>query len=263
MEYLTNHAPTSKKTASAISGRSGSSAVRGEEINLDGRQSVRRLPGLSRENRPDFRDLPNFATVIAFDPGGTTGWSLISVQPEVFSELPEHKEFSSVLKNVLEWKHGQIDCGSQKGNLGTGNHHGVSTSGEAAGINEIIGLVRAWPGAAIIVEDFILREHTRNRDLLAPVRITAGLNQDLWLCRREYFVQSAALAKTAVTDERLKNWGYYSRAGGLNHARDADRHALTFLRRAANKDSKGRALREAAWPYLYGPDGKYYPRRWI
>jgi hypothetical protein len=37
----------------------------------------------------------------------------------------------------------------------------------------------------------------------------------------------------------------------MKHARDADRHAITFFRRCSQGES-GRQLRMLAWPYLYG-----------
>lgn len=204
-------------------------------------------------------ELEDYAQVIALDPGGTTGWTVFQVHPESLSSLDEHRGFS-VLKNIVDWKHGQIDCGTKKGNLGTSLHAGISTTGENAGIGEILGLIRSWPGAAIVVEDFILDPARFNtgRDLLSPVRITAGINYDLWLQGRDYFVQSASLAKTTCKDEQLKAWGLYSSSGGLNHARDADRHALTFLKRAARLSPEGRALRETAWPHLFARGSEFY-----
>ncbi len=198
-----------------------------------------------------------YAELIAFDPGGTTGWCMMLVQPEALSPL--HPGIG-VLDNVVKWHRGQVDCGSVRGNLGTSSHPGISTSGEAAGLSELLGLCRAWPYAAVVVEDFILdpKRFNTGRDLLSPVRITNGISYDLWLQERTYFVQGASLAKTTATDEKLKAWGYYTSTGGLNHARDADRHALTFLKRAANPTKRGRDLREAAWPHLYGPKGEYY-----
>jgi hypothetical protein len=38
------------------------------------------------------------------------------------------------------------------------------------------------------------------------------------------------------------------------HARDADRHAILFLRKAKTK----RAFRELAWPHLFGQRGAYW-----
>jgi hypothetical protein len=111
-----------------------------------------------------------------------------------------------------------------------------------------------WYGAALVIEDFLLRKRSMDRELLSPVRLTAAL---------EYAVEAEGLnmtlhrqqpaeAMTVATDERLKAWGLYKRAGGMQHARDADRHAITFFRKAKQRGS----IRGAAWPHLYTPSGE-------
>lgn len=224
-------------------------------------QNRRRSRMVPAENDPDMLDdWEDTVQVLALDPGGTTGWSLFEVQPEAISDRPEHRGIG-VLKNVIRWRHGQIDCGTSKGNLGRSLHAGVSTSGENAGIGEILGLIRSWPLAAIVVEDFVLDPNRFNtgRDLLSPVRITSGVSYDLWLQGRDYFSQSASIAKSSAKDAQLKLWGYYDRNGGMGHARDADRHALTFLRRASEASAKGYSLRSTAWPHLFSPGKMYGP----
>ncbi len=231
-------------------------------------------PTAERYDKQEF----DSACVISLDPGGTTGWSLMEVHPEALSDLPEHRSVA-LLKNVLRWQHGQIDCGSVKGNLGedpfseslaaggrTGRQRprdvvgGVSTTGENAGIGEILGLIRAYPHAAVVMEDFILDPSRFNtgRDLLSPVRIISAVSFDLWLQGRSFYVQMPSLAKSTAGDEQLKAWGFYERLGGKNHARDADRHSLTFLKRASELSAKGRALRIGAWNELYGKGGEFY-----
>lgn len=197
-----------------------------------------------------------YCTLLGVDPGGTTGWSLISVLPEALD--PRWPEIR-VAENTVSWTHGQIDCGSKKGNLGNSLHKGISTAGENRGLSELIGLERNWPTCAVVIEDFILDPGRFNtgRDLLSPVRLTSALGFDLWLQKRVYFTQSASMAKTAISDERLKLWGYYTSVGGLGHARDADRHVLTFLRRCQQNSPQGRALREQAWPHLFGKGAEF------
>jgi hypothetical protein len=46
----------------------------------------------------------------------------------------------------------------------------------------------------------------------------------------------------------------YDPTGGLIHARDADRHALLFLRKAKAKSQ----FRAQAWPHLFSRGGAYY-----
>lgn len=114
-----------------------------------------------------------------------------------------------------------------------------------------------WFGAAVVIEDFLLRKKSMDRELLSPVRLTAAL---------EYAVEEQAMqmtlhrqqpseAKTGADDERLKRWNLYKRAGGQQHARDADRHAIIFLKKAKQRGS----IRGQAWPHLYTPSGELRP----
>lgn len=101
---------------------------------------------------------------------------------------------------------------------------------------DMLWLARAWPYAAIVLEDFILRRFDMNRALLSPVRITARFEQGLAMAGDEradkIIFQQPALALGTVHDERLRNWGFWNITRGKPHARDAIRHALTALRRA-------------------------------
>lgn len=188
------------------------------------------------------------ATVIAIDPGGTTGWSLISVPPEALCE-PD----VPILSNIWNHQHGQVDCGSHRGNLGTSLHSGISTDGEYSGVYDLAKFIGAWPMAAVVIEDFNLRQLRMDRDLLSPVRVTSALGYCLWKNGRDYHVQTPTDAKRTCSDDRLKEWRMYDPTGGLVHARDADRHAILFLRRAKAK----KAFRGLAWPHLFGERGAY------
>ena len=189
------------------------------------------------------------ATVIAIDPGGTTGWSLISVHPQSLTE-PD----ADWRDNIFVHQHGEVDCGSHRGNLGTSLHSGISTDGEFSGVYDLAKFIYSWPVAAVVIEDFVLGQMRKDRDLLSPVRVTAALGMMLWRKQgRDYHVQSPSDAKRVCTDERLKEWRMYDPYGGLRHARDADRHAILFLRKAKAK----KAFRARAWPHLYGDQGAY------
>ncbi|WGH22066.1 RuvC-like resolvase [Gordonia phage MerCougar] len=189
-------------------------------------------------------------SIIAFDPGGTTGWSLMRLDPVKLLD-------KTVRPNdvVTRWCHGEIDCGAQSGSAGTsaiaqGGDLGHSETGEAAGVflcERLIRKVAGIPRTVVVVEDFILRTQTKGRDALSPVRITGGLDQLLWEGKNVPYPlvkQQPSEAKASVTDERLKLWGFYD--SGSRHARDADRHALLFLR----KVRASRAKMFAAWPLL-------------
>lgn len=83
---------------------------------------------------------------------------------------------------------------------------------------------------SVIIEDFILRQRTQGRDLLAPVRLGSALNDRLWNAgfQGEIVWQSPSDAKSVVTDARLKQWDlWYS---GSPHIRDAWRHMVKYLR---------------------------------
>lgn len=241
----------------------------------EGRNLLFRPP----KHKPPISTLCSSPVIVAFDPGSTTGYSIMQVHPESLSD-PEVK----ILENVQFWSHGQIDCGAKAGNAGDSpavsvteivkqdavimskadgideymeviagaDPLGISTTGESAGVSEMLAIVDAWPGAASLCEDFILRTSNMARDVLSSVRVTAAFEFGLWMIGRiEAPRQSPSLAKTTVTDDRLKRWGFYRREGGMRHARDADRHAITFLRRCS-MGAEGQALREQAWPHIYG-----------
>lgn len=179
------------------------------------------------------------APVIALDPGQTTGWSLMIANPEALIDCE-----AKVLENINHHQHGQVSS------LWDEHTH---TDGESIAVDDIWNFIEQWPEAAIVMEDFVIRIHDRSRQFLSPVRIMARLDYLLWKNGRFAFRQSPADAKNTCSDVRLKEWGFYDSYGGLNHARDADRHALLFLR----KCKQNHLMRREAWPQLFGPEGKY------
>lgn len=160
-------------------------------------------------------------TVIAIDPGGTTGWAKMSMDRNVL--LDSKADLSA--RNI-DWTKGQVDCGSRRGEL---QDNGIST-GEFLGVQDITRLLRENPTAAVVIEDFTLRQFRQDRDLLSPVRITAAIGYSLWLDGREYFTQTPADAKRVCTDTALRQWGLYD-GDNMVHARDATRHAVLMLRK--------------------------------
>lgn len=209
---------------------------------------------ISYEDDARVRKSVNNLTVVAFDPGGTTGWSVMKLS---YEDLMDQQK--PVHEAIHTWYHGQVDCGSQSGNAGdsaTANSYdlGISETGEAAGVAILSNIIRqqARPafgglGTAVVYEDFIIRQSNMSRDFLSPVRVTAALQQTAWESRlASEFKQQPSEAKTAITDDRLKTWKMYYDGSAARHARDADRHALLFLRKARQK--KGR-IREA-WPVV-------------
>lgn len=200
-----------------------------------------------------MRDMNTSAALIWFDPGKTTGYSVFQVHPEALVN-DEYK----VMDNVEHWEHGQIDCGQKRGlddvrEIFDGDGRleyselGVNSTGENAGVHEMLELVDIWLGAATGLEDFILRTQNKSRDTLSPVRVTSAFEYGMHLRGFQTFRQQPSEAKGIVTDQRLKDWGYYRR-DNQEHARDADRHAISWLRKVKMRKS----LREACWPHLYG-----------
>lgn len=220
--------------------------------------SARRRP---RAPGPIWNNLPPLVEVIAIDPGETTGWSYMSVHPDAFIS-PELR----VLDNIILHTHGQVDCGAIKG-AEKSPQKGLSNNGENAGVSDLIRLLRNYPGAFVIIEDFIPRQLNQARHFLSPVRVGKVLDWWLWTQGRNYTFQMAGEAKSTASDDRLKAWkgrstgdnGLYQ-PGPLVHARDADRHVITWVRKAVGPSQKAVDTREFCWPHLFtegrpfGPD---------
>lgn len=123
---------------------------------------------------------------------------------------------------------------------------------ELVQVAQCVELLDLWPDACWGYEDFVPRGGNAmgasSRDFLSPVRLFSALTHTEIAYGergRVPFVQSASMAKTTATDERLKEAGLYR--PGMPHATDAARHVATFIRRAR----ADRALREAAWPRVF------------
>ena len=155
---------------------------------------------------------PDTYQVLSLDPGGTTGWAVFSVHPDAMSGDPE----IPILPNIELWRCGEF------------------TGPRNSQIDQIVDLCSAWPDARLVTEDFVLRQLNA---VLEPVAINAAID---WALRPRYWVyQMSSLAMSTVTDERQKAWGFW--VPGKEHARDAVKHNITFLKR--RKES---AVKEAA-----------------
>jgi hypothetical protein len=165
-------------------------------------------------------------TVIAFDPGSTTGWAIATVHPEAFTE-PEVR----VMDNILHFAFGEF--------FGT----------EYRIVLQMVELWRGWPGAACVIEDFILdpsKARIKSRELLSPVRITAGFKFHSLEAEVPTTMQLKDYAFRTITDERLAAAGYFEQTAGMKDARAAVKHLLTFLKRL----KKDRALLARTFPHL-------------
>lgn len=197
----------------------------------------------------------DLAIVIAFDPGGTTGYCVMGIRPD------DLERGSDLPSKVCYADYGEIDCGTRHGQTGAGmlrGHGGLNMPGEIDGIMRMMRIWDSFENPVIVLEDFVLDMNKANmgRELLTPVRIIAGFTTLLQYSVGDamklegVFVQNRSPVKTTCTDDRLKNWNFYDRASGP-HARDATRHAYYFLRTASGNDDDARLKRHLAWPYLF------------
>lgn len=197
------------------------------------------------------------AIVIAFDPGGTTGYCILGVEPATLSK-PDMRSLNDALVHV---EYGEIDCGTRHGQTGVGmqrGHAGLNLPGEIDGIIRMVNLCDQYDHYAVVVEDFVLDIHKANmgRELLTPVRIISGFTTLLQYSfidepvMERVFIQNRSLAKTTCTDDRLKTWELYDRNSGP-HARDALRHAFYFLRDRRGDGPDIELKRHLAWPHLF------------
>lgn len=172
-------------------------------------------------------------TIVGFDPGETTGWSVMSFPAERLMDRRVPVE-----QIVTDWWHGQVDCGSQMGLRSAGvdpSDPGMSRDAEAHGAAVLENIVRTQftrtIAVSVVFEDFILRTQNKKREALSPVRVTERVDQLLWESNEVTVRRTQpSAAKTTVTDERLKMWGMYFDGHRERHARDADRHILYYLR---------------------------------
>lgn len=158
--------------------------------------------------------------IMSFDPGGTTGWCAASFRLGHLALIPRRGLKGFLAAEALSLTSGQL------------------TGGESAQAFAAASLIRAGVErgevdyVVILIEDFILRQRRKDRDLLAPVRITAKLethNDIFW--QFPVVKQQPSLAKTSMPNQRLKNYRLYR--PGKPHANDAIRHAITLTRRFA------------------------------
>jgi hypothetical protein len=163
--------------------------------------------------------------VIAFDPGGTTGWSVIGV--------PYESVFGDEKGSVAEF-----DCGEFNG---TENDQVIAMCRLARDMDD----PDASPATpALVTEDFNLHTQSMAKEALSPVRINAALEfavEHGFATFSNLFYQAPSLAKSTATDERLRIWDLYDASS--RHARDATRHAITFIRRVSSDEK----LRSQAW----------------
>lgn len=160
--------------------------------------------------------------IMAFDPGGTTGWCSSIFRLGHLALLRERGLGAFLASEALSLNSGQL-TGSETSQAFAAQD--LIQAGVDGGRADYI---------VILIEDFILRQQRKDRDLLSPVRVTAHLE----LLNRIYWdfpvlKQQPSLAKSSLPNARLKKYKLYRPA--MPHANDAIRHNVTLIRRFANK----------------------------
>ena len=164
--------------------------------------------------------------VIGIDPGGTTGWALLTVDVRMLTGEMQSK--------ILAWDYDEI------------------TGDENEQVNALCRLAREVQGLtykigpALVVEDFDVQPYnpTTSPEMLSPVRLAAKLDYaafrgELGDCK--IVMQGRRMAKDTATDHRLHKWGLW--VEGSDDIRDAVRHAMTALRRARDDEE----FRQKMW----------------
>jgi hypothetical protein len=167
-------------------------------------------------------DSRSILAIMAFDPGGTTGWCATSFRLGHLAILRSAGLRAFLGAEALTLTAGQL-TGSE--NAQTLDAIDLIDAGLASGHADHV---------ILLYEDFILRQRRKDRDLLSPVRVTAKLeivNEMQWGFPE--LKQQPSLAKSSMPNSRLKALKLYR--PGKPHANDAIRHNITLIRRFANK----------------------------
>lgn len=165
-------------------------------------------------------------TVVWADPGVTTGWCVIRVPIGVLLELGQVGATARTW-----WRIGQ--------------YRSVSTSDAVSSYLALCRTVweRSMEGDVVVIgcEGFSLEMLSRDVALLEPVRFLAVLQDRLLGSGVQVEVQMPGERKV-ISDDRLALWGLW--VPGKDHGRDAQRHALVYLRKFAGQVA---VQRRAGW----------------
>lgn len=172
--------------------------------------------------------------ILAFDPGGTTGWGHLILDRRAFSR-PEHK----ALKYLKHWECGEL-TGSENEQVEQASRLIWRAKFGDMPYNTTTDVVSSGLSVPdILSEDFELTQRVGGHNLLSPVRINAKLD---WVCHTwgQHLNLQKRSMRTAITAERLRAFGFTSpfRKGGnwstTGNGKDAFasmQHAVTWLRR--------------------------------
>lgn len=220
-------------------------------------------------------------TVVAFDPGQTTGWAAMTVSDKCLLgqcnySSPSNGTVSPLhecVKHGVGWQWGQIDSaalGSTRAGEAVGRgHDALNFIGENIAVAKMLSLTcQTWPNSAVALEKFVLdpKAASGKFDLLSPVRIISAFSFGLhveWADKdgmdefhnpqrdpyNRFFLINRGDPKRTCTNERMKRWGF----GDVvkherRHACDASRIAFYFLRDCVGTSENVREKRWRAWP---------------
>jgi hypothetical protein len=196
-------------------------------------------------------DESDLCTVLAFDPGVTTGYANLQVSRFALDLM--QVELEPLHKSILKRETGEIRC------LGPQSRWtGIEAALENDGVEQMLSIAACQLGP-IVFEDFIIdfNQVTMTRSALSPVTVMAKFEYGLDIAWSQgpnstgrLFRQNRSPVKTTCTDDRLKNWGLYDRNSGP-HARDAVRHAFYFLRSCRGSSLDAQERRWRAWPHIF------------
>lgn len=175
--------------------------------------------GIQRLRAEEEDELYPFSSITAVDPGGSTGICTVWYSAHNLADPKVPMQ-----KCLMAWQAACLNGGENEQTLEVLRWFANRSFGQDR--------------ADMVIEDFILRSAIKGRELLSPVRIGHKLDYQLWRglklasgerCKFEPYWQSPGDAKSVMTDERLKLMAMYT--PGPDHARDATRHALMWLRK--------------------------------
>lgn len=167
--------------------------------------------------------------VLGVDPGGTTGWCLMTVLRSAI--------FADADPSIVEWDYGELTGPEPRQSIEL-----------ARMCREIQGLDYKT-GVAVMSEqwDGDPSFSSTDQEVFSPIRINAQLELLHWENKMGdatlHFQSRTIKAGKGVSDDRLRKLGIY--VEGSRHIRDATKHALHSLRRA--RESRSFAL--DLWPY--------------
>lgn len=172
-----------------------------------------------RAEEDDGGCLATASSITAVDPGGSTGICTVWYSLKMLAD-----PHTPLQQSLFAWQSAGLHGGENEQTLEVLRWLANRSAGPDL--------------SDIVIEDFILGSAIKDRELLSPVRIGHKIDYQLWRGVRvasghrvsfEPYWQLANDAKRVMTDQRLKIMSMYT--PGPDHARDATRHAILWLRK--------------------------------